>query len=155
KSNWPSAQPMAASSSGTCPGSGNSSPRSAWIGSPGIRESGTRFGLRRGPRLTPTTRPDSGNPGGTLHGKANGPGPGLRVRVADGIAAVASVRDAIADGAAAARGNGAGLVRVAGGDDRRAGADGQALLPVDGADPSRAGRPGGAGGDGRGDLPGQ
>src|SRR5262245_24872953 len=76
------------------------------------------------------TIPPSGRPG---HGEARGPGAGLRVRVADGVAAVASVRDPVADGAAAARGNDAGLVLVAGGDDRPAGGDEQGLPPVDGA----------------------
>ena len=102
------------------------------------------FGARR-------ARPASRRPG---HGGARGTGAGHRVRVADGVAAVAGLRDVVVHGPAAVRGDGASGTSMAGGDDRRPG-EGARSSTVDVDPAAGAGRPGGAGGDGRGDLPGQ
>ena len=65
----------------------------------------TRRRPTRGPGLTPTTRPDSVKPGGLCVAKLTGPGPVFAFEWLMASRRWQSVRDAVADGAAAARGD--------------------------------------------------
>src|SRR5262249_28289632 len=118
-------------------------------------------GTPRGPGLTPTTCPDTLRRE-TLYDKvikpdkATGPRPGLRVRAAEDIAALADLRGAVGVRGRTPGGPGGGLVgggRPGPGVVPRAGGGGSAVLPRAGGHAARAGPAGRPGGDGRGVLP--
>src|SRR5262249_5114087 len=102
----------------------------------------------RGPGLTPTTRPDTVRRE-TLYDKVFRPRPGLRARVAAGVAALADLRGAVGDRGRATGGPGGGLVGgghgAGAGAGPRAGGGGSENLPRPGGHAARAGpagRPG-------------